>query len=66
MQRPQFPSLGREDPLEKEMASQMGTPLPEEFHEQRSQAGYSPRVGHDCATFTFQLISNPKLPFVKF
>ena len=31
--------LGQEDPLEKGMAS---APLPEEFHEQRSRAGYSP------------------------
>ena len=46
-------SLGREDPLEKEMAT---TPvfLPRESHGQKSLAGYSPwggkRVGHDLAT----------------
>ena len=40
----QIRSLGREDPLEKEMAT---TPvfLPGEFHGQRSLVGYSPR-GH--------------------
>ena len=33
-------SLGQEDPLEKEMVTQVT--LPGEFHEQRSLAGYSP------------------------
>ena len=46
-------SLGREDPLEKEMAT---TPvfLPRESHGQKSLAGYSPwggkRVGHGLVT----------------
>ena len=49
---------GREDPLEKEMAT---TPvfLPGKSHGQRSLAGYSPwghRVGHDWATSTFTVI----------
>ena len=34
-------SLGREDPLEKEMAT-IPVFLPGEFHGQRSLAGYSP------------------------
>ena len=40
-QETQFQSLGREDPLER---NGQPTPvfLPEEFHGQRSQAGYSP------------------------
>ena len=33
--------LGQEDPLEKEMATHSSI-LPEEFHGQRSLAGYSP------------------------
>ena len=39
------PSLGQEDPLEKDMAT---TPvfLPGESHGQRSLAGYSPRGCH--------------------
>ena len=43
------PSLGREDPLEKEMATHSNT-LPGKFHGLRSLVGYSPwdhRVGHD-------------------
>ena len=53
MQEMQVPSLGQEDPLEKEMAT---TPvcLPGESHGQRSQAGYNPwghkRVTHDLVT----------------
>ena len=49
MQETQIPSLGREDPLEKEMQP---TPvfLSGEFHGSRSLVGYSPwgsqRVGH--------------------
>jgi len=47
------PSLGREGPVEKEMAS-LSSILAWESHEQRSLAGYSPwhlkRVGHDLAT----------------
>ena len=41
--------LGREDPLEKEMATHSNT-LPGKFHGLRSLVGYSPwdhRVGHD-------------------
>ena len=37
-------SLGWEDPLEKEMATHSLVFLPEEFHGQRSLAGYSPWV----------------------
>ena len=48
-----------EDPLEEEMATHSSTPLPGEFHEQRSWAGYSPwdcRVRHNCMTnFHFHL-----------
>ena len=50
-------SLGREDPLEKEMATHPIF-LPGELHGQGSLAGYSPgscRVGHDWATNTFTL-----------
>ena len=42
-------SLGREDPLEKEMATRSSI-LPGKSHGQRSLVGYSPwghRVGHD-------------------
>ena len=42
MQETWVQSLGWEDPLEKEMATHSNTLLPGEFHEQRSQAGYSP------------------------
>ena len=35
-------SIGREDPREKEMATHSSTPLPGEFHEKKSWAGYSP------------------------
>ena len=47
------PSLGREDPLEKEMAA---TPvfLPGKSHGQRSLAGYSPR-SHKESGMTEQL-----------
>ena len=48
MQETWVPSLGREDPLEKEIATRVF--LPGESHGQRSLAGYSPwgckRVGH--------------------
>ena len=52
VQETQVPSLGQEDPLEKEMQP---TPvsLPGKFHGQRSLVGYSPwaaRVGRDLAT----------------
>ena len=36
-----FDPLGREDPLEKEMATHSGI-LPGKSHRQRSLAGYSP------------------------
>ena len=42
MQKTQVRSLGREDPLEKEMATH-SVFLPEEFHGGRSLVGYSPR-----------------------
>ena len=57
-------SLGREDPLEKEMVTHWPTPvfLPGESHRQRSLVGFSTgsqRVGHDWASslslFTFTL-----------
>ena len=46
MQEMQVQSLGREDPLEKEMQP---TPvlLPGKFHEQRSPAGYLPWGGKE-------------------
>ena len=42
MQETQVLSLGGEDPLEKEMTTHPSIPLPGEFCEQRSWAGYSP------------------------
>ena len=42
MQETQVQSLGREDPLEKEMAIHSRL-LPGELHGQRSLAGYGPR-----------------------
>ena len=42
MQETQVRPLGQEDPLEKEMATHSSTPLPGEFHEKRTWAGYSP------------------------
>ena len=41
MRETQVQPLGRDDPLEKEMATHSSI-LPREFHGQRSQAGYSP------------------------
>ena len=41
MQEMQVWALGREDPLEKEMAT-TSVFLPAKFHEQRSLVGYSP------------------------
>ena len=41
MQETQVPSLGQEDPLEKEMATHSSI-LPGKSHGQRSLAGYSP------------------------
>jgi len=51
MQETRVPSLGRENPLEKEMAIHLVF-LPEEFHGQRSLEGYclfmgSQRVRHN-------------------
>ena len=37
-----FRSLGREDPLEKEMATPSNKNLPEKFHGQRNLVGNSP------------------------
>ena len=47
-------SLGREDPLEKDMAKPTPVFLPGEFYGQRSLAGYSPR-GHKESDITEQL-----------
>ena len=51
IQKAQVQSLGREDPLEKEMATHS---LPGESHGQRSLVGYSlwgnKRARHDLAT----------------
>ena len=64
-QETRVPSLGWEDPLEKEMATHLF--LPWKSHAQRSLAGYSPlgckRVGHNWAltiiiTSTGSLISH--------
>ena len=53
MQQTQVRSLGREDPLEKEMATHSSV-LAGKSHGQKSLAGYSPwglkGVGHDLAT----------------
>ena len=64
MQETRVQSLGREDPLEKEMATHP-TFLPGVLHGQRSLAAYSPgscRVGQDWATntftFTFKKLTN--------
>ena len=57
MQEMQVQSLGREDPLEKEMA--IHSSILGEFHGQRSLAGYSAqgckRVRHDLVTKQQQL-----------
>ena len=42
-------SLGREDPLEKEMAAHAST-LAWRVHGQRSLVGYSPWVAKSCTT----------------
>ena len=42
MQETQVQSLGREDPLEKEMATHSSTLLPGKFHGRRSLAGCNP------------------------
>ena len=53
MQETQVPSLGWEDPLEKEITTHSST-LAWKSHGQRNLAGYSPRgrkrVGHDLVT----------------
>ena len=41
--------LGREDPLEREMAIHFSI-LPGKSHRQKSLVGYSPRAGHNRAT----------------
>ena len=52
-QETQFPSLGQEDPLEKEMATHSSI-LSGKCHRQRSLVGHKSmgwqRVGHDLAT----------------
>ena len=56
MQETQVQSLGREDPLEKKMAT-TSVFLPGEFHGQRRLVGYHPwgcRVRHDRVTITFR------------
>ena len=54
MQETQVWSLGKEDPLEKESATHSSSPLPGEFHEQRTRAGYSP-WDHKEADMTVRL-----------
>ena len=62
MQETGVQTLGQEDALEKEMATQL-TPvfLPGEFHGQRSLAGYSPwghkesHIAEQLMLFTFTL-----------
>ena len=56
MQETQVQSLGREDPLEKEMATHSSV-LAWEIHGQRSLVGYSPQ-GHKESDTTEQLTSN--------
>ena len=53
MRETQVQSLGREEPLEKEMATH-SVFLPREFHGQRSLVGYSPwgHKGLDMAEVT--------------
>ena len=62
MQETRVQRLGREDPLEKGMATHSNT-IPGEFHGQKNLVGYSTRgrrVEHHWATdtFTFPLIRN--------
>ena len=55
MQEAQVPSLGREDPLEKEMATHssiLSWRIPWTEEPDRLQSMGSPRVGHDWATNT--------------
>ena len=47
----QVGSLGREDPLEEEMATHSSVFLPEKSHEQRSLSDYSPK-GHKESDMT--------------
>ena len=54
MQETQVPSLGQEDPLEKEMATH-SVFLPEKSPRQRSLAGYCP-WGHKELNMTEQLM----------
>ena len=61
MQETQVQSLGREDLLEKEMATHSSTLLPGKFHGRRSLAGYSPRGRKESHT-TGQLHFSPAVP----
>ena len=56
MQETQVQSLGWEDTLEKEIATQSGI-LPGKSHGQRNLAGYSP-WGHKDSDVTWKLNSN--------
>ena len=56
-------SLGREDPLEKEMATH-SVFLPGKSHGPRSLAGYSPR-GHKESDTTSRLNGNRSLSFLR-
>ena len=60
MQETQIRSLGREDPLEKEMATHSSIlVLPGEFHRQRRQAGTVPgiqRVNDWAINFRFSYV----------
>ena len=60
---PPVQSLGREDPLEKEMATH-SVFLPGKSHGQRSLAGYSP-CGHKESDTTSRLNSNKNISFLR-
>ena len=66
LQETQVQSLGREDPLEEEMAAHSNI-LAGESHRQRSLAGYSPqgcrRVGHDRSSLNETLCMHESLNF---
>ena len=60
MQETQFQSLGREDPLEKGMATHssiLALRIPWTEEPGRLQSMWSQRVGHDWVTFTFTFTS---------
>ena len=67
MQKTQIQFLGREDPLEQEMAAHFSM-LAGKSHGQRSRVGYSPwghkRVGYDLATKQQQIRSKLLQPHV--